>query len=166
MRDLSGLGEFDAVLCWSTSFGYFDDAGNRTALAEMVRVLRPGGPILIGHQNRDFVLRTYLTMLEPGADEPSPPRFVTERGDDVEIDRIEYDHATGRLITHRLIVREGHVKRQDYVLRLFSFTEIADWLQTAGIEDVRVWGDQGGPLTLRSRKMYVRGSKAATLRPA
>jgi 2-polyprenyl-3-methyl-5-hydroxy-6-metoxy-1,4-benzoquinol methylase len=39
MRDLSGLGEFDAVLCWSTSFGYFDDAGNRAALPEMARVL-------------------------------------------------------------------------------------------------------------------------------
>jgi hypothetical protein len=98
-------------------------------------------------------------MLEPDIDEPSPPRFVTEHGDDVEIDRIEYDCTTDRLITHRIIARDGHVKRQDYVLRLFSLTEITNWLQTAGIEAVRAWGDRGGPFTLRSRKMYVRGAK-------
>jgi ubiquinone/menaquinone biosynthesis C-methylase UbiE len=35
------------VICWFTSFGYFDDDDNRNVLSEFARVLGPGGRLLI-----------------------------------------------------------------------------------------------------------------------
>src|SRR6185503_10451218 len=43
LRDLPVPGPFDAVVCWFTSFGYFDDHDNQKTLAEFAGVLRPGG---------------------------------------------------------------------------------------------------------------------------
>ncbi len=43
MRELPWQGRFDRVVSWFTAFGYFDDAQNRQVLAEIARVLKPGG---------------------------------------------------------------------------------------------------------------------------
>ena len=48
---------FDAVVNLFTAFGYFSDAENEHVLAEVVRVLRPGGCFLIDVANRDALLR-------------------------------------------------------------------------------------------------------------
>lgn len=44
----------DAVLCMWQSFGHFDADTNIAALAEMARVLRPGGRLLLDLYHRDF----------------------------------------------------------------------------------------------------------------
>lgn len=139
----------------STSYGYFDDDGNRCALTEMARALRPGGKLLIGHQNRDFVLRTYLDMLQPPADEPAPVRFVHEKEDAFLIDTITHDSRTDVLVTDRVIMRGGTPRRLRYAFRLFTFAELRTWLAEAGFSAITAFGDHGGDFSLRSRKMYV-----------
>lgn len=53
MRALGFSPGFDLVTNLFTSFGYFTEAGeNERALAEMVRVLRPGGRLVMDHINR------------------------------------------------------------------------------------------------------------------
>jgi SAM-dependent methyltransferase len=47
MRELSLVGQFDAVLLLSGSFGFFDDAVNQDVLARVARALRPGGRVLV-----------------------------------------------------------------------------------------------------------------------
>ena len=47
MRDLGFADEFDAVVCWFTAFGYFDDDGNRLVLREVHDALRRGGTFLV-----------------------------------------------------------------------------------------------------------------------
>jgi len=42
MRDPPWEGRFDRMLSWFTSFGYFDDEGNRAVLAAAFRTLKPG----------------------------------------------------------------------------------------------------------------------------
>jgi len=44
----------DAVLCMWQSFGHFDADTNAAALAEMARVLRPNGRLLLDIYHRDF----------------------------------------------------------------------------------------------------------------
>jgi SAM-dependent methyltransferase len=45
---------FDAVICMWQSFGHFDSAGNTAVLAEMARVLRPNGTLVLDVYHRGF----------------------------------------------------------------------------------------------------------------
>ena len=60
MRKLpSADAEYDVLINWFTSFGYFDDDENRQVLREFHRVLKPGRKLLIDHQNRERIIRIF-----------------------------------------------------------------------------------------------------------
>src|SRR5690606_27992457 len=63
MRDMSFDGAFDAVLCWGTTFGYFDDEGNKKTLKRLYSALRVGGKMLLELCNRDFVVRSQPNLV-------------------------------------------------------------------------------------------------------
>ncbi|HEX6869724.1 MAG TPA: methyltransferase domain-containing protein [Micromonosporaceae bacterium] len=134
---------FDAAISWFTAFGYFTDEENRRVLAEVARVLKPGGRFVIDINNRDWL----VPNLQPDR--------VTERGDDLMIDRSRLDLLTSRVLTTRTTVRDGRVRRADYFVRLFAFPELRDWLLAAGFTKVDGFGDEGGPLTPSSRRLLV-----------
>ena len=50
-------GALDGVVCFWQSFGYFDDTTNRTVLAEVARVLRPGGIAILDVYHRLYYER-------------------------------------------------------------------------------------------------------------
>jgi SAM-dependent methyltransferase len=54
MRDLSGLGPFDAALIMWQSFGYFEPAGNLGVLREIAGRLRSGGRLVLDLYHRGF----------------------------------------------------------------------------------------------------------------
>ena len=141
MRELPWESRFDRVLCWFTSFGYFDDAGNRQVLREAWRALKPGGALLIENNN--------VAQLLPRA----LPWIVTERDGDFMIDSWKFDPVSGRGLSERIVVREGRVRRFDFAVRMFIAAELGDWLRNAGFERVEFYGGDGEPLTAESRRM-------------
>ena len=64
MRDLPWSAQFEAVVCWFTSFGYFDDDDNREVLRQFRKVLRPGGALLIETLHHDSLARGTFTGRE------------------------------------------------------------------------------------------------------
>ena len=48
----------DAVICMWQSFGHFDARGNASALAEIARVLLPGGVVILDLYRREFYTRS------------------------------------------------------------------------------------------------------------
>src|SRR5580658_3195877 len=108
LRALPCAGPFDAVVCWYTSFGFFDDDDCRRTLAEFRRVLRPGGRVLIETMHHDGAVRHFT-----GA----PDATVVSRGDDAMIDLSRFDPLTGRLETERTVHRGGQVRRTFHYLR-------------------------------------------------
>ncbi|MGE0432329.1 MAG: class I SAM-dependent methyltransferase [Planctomycetota bacterium] len=134
---------FDLLINWFTAFGYFDDATNQRVLAGMRRVIRPGGTLLIELNHRDFLLRNFR------------PQAITERGDSFMLDNVSFDPLTGRTTTHRTMIRDGRTRRVTFVVRLFTFTEIRDWLNAAGFADVTAVGRDGQPMTLESNRMVL-----------
>ena len=142
MRSLPWSEEtFDRVVNWFTSFGYFPDPDLRRVLAEAQRVLKPGGRLLIENNNRDRILCNLQ------------PEGVTERGDDFLIDRREFDPASSRFLNERIVIRGGKVRRSRYFVRMFTPAELRDWLLEAGFAAVEVYGEDGAPIGLESRRM-------------
>ncbi|KPM54288.1 SAM-dependent methyltransferase [Frankia sp. CcI49] len=135
MRMLPWVERFDRVISWSTSFGYFDDTANRQVLTQAARALKTGGLIVFDLNNRDWLVREFQ------------PTIVVERDGDMLIDRNRLEPLTGRVVTERIVVREGRIRRLSFFVRLFTFTELRDWLLAAGFTDVDGYGNDGAPLS-------------------
>ncbi len=148
LRDLPWSLEFDAVLSWSTSFGYFeDDEENRRVLREYAKVLRPGGQLLLEPMNVERCLRA-----AGGGDERT---FVMEDGDAVLVDRYRYEPLTARLHTIRTIFDARGRRTVQNSLRALTFPELGSWLEAAGFEGATAYDEQGEPFSSSSRRMVV-----------
>jgi SAM-dependent methyltransferase len=132
---------FDRVVSWFTSFGYFSDAENRTVLAEAVRVLRPGGRLMIEANNLTELLPRWL------------PSTVIERDGDFVVDRANFDPVTGWATTDRVVVRDGATRRFRYSVRMFIAVELGAWLREAGFSAVEFRGRAGEGLVAQSKRM-------------
>jgi SAM-dependent methyltransferase len=148
LRELPWSDRFDAALNWYTSFGYFDDEGNRRVLSAFSRALKPGGRLLLEQMNRDSLLR----QIPAGG---SPLVALTERDDDLMIDRVHFDLLEGRSRTERIIVRDGHVRRVRFSLAQRTLPELSASLRHAGFERIAVHGVDGEPLRPDSRRMLI-----------
>ena len=143
MRELPWEGRFDAAVNWFTSFGYFDDDGNKAWLATVLRTLKPGGRLVIDVHSRDVFMQNRM------------PAAVFERDGNLVVDRFSYDVTTGREQTERWIVRGGDVRKTEYSVRFYAFTELQSLLLDVGFSSVDGVGHDGEPLTLDSRRMIV-----------
>jgi len=144
MRRLPWTAKFDRVVSWFTAYGYFDDQQNKAVLAEVARSLRPGGRFLVELNNRDWIVRNFQ------------PHRATQAGDDFMIDQSPPpDPLTGRMTTRRTIIRGGVVRHTSYSVRMFTFTELRDWLLDAGFSVVDGYDERGEPLAMDSRRMIV-----------
>lgn len=141
MRALPWEHRFDRVISWFTSFGYFDDDGNRTVLRQAHRALRPGGALLIENNNLAELLGRWL------------PARVVERDGDLSIDRSVFDPTTGRATTDRVLVRDGRTRRFSFSVRMFIAVELRDWLLETGFTEVNFFDMEGEPLTAQGRRM-------------
>jgi SAM-dependent methyltransferase len=144
MRALPWTQRFDRVVNWFTAFGYFDDPGNRQVLTQIARVLRPGGRVAFDLMNRDWLVREF-----------QPTHVAAERDGDLIIDRARLDPLTSRALTERIVLRGGRIRRIRFFVRLFTFTELRDWLLTAGLTSVDGYGEDGAPLSPTCRRLIV-----------
>ena len=147
MRSIPWRGRFDRVLCWFTSFGYFDDDDNRRVLREAYEALKPGGLLAVEVNHRDNLLPRYLEEV------------VTERDGDRMIDRHRIDLQTGRSHDERTIIRRGKQRTFEFSVRMLTAAELRDWMRAAGFGEAHAFGEDGEPLTLEHRRMTVVGRK-------
>jgi SAM-dependent methyltransferase len=146
MRQLPAwTGRFDRVVNWTTAFGYFDDVTNRAVLAEIVRVLKPGGRLAMDLDNLTKFLASF-----------TPSRITASRSNgDMLVDRNHLDPLTARFEVERTVIRDGRARTLTFLKRLFGFPELRDWLVAAGFTNVAGYGEDGEPLRREHNRMLV-----------
>ena len=137
---------FDTALNLFSSLGYLGDEEDTRALAEIRRVLRPGGRLLIEILHRDRIVRHFAEqdwhLLGEG-------RLLLEQR--------TFDPISGvAQTTQTLIESAGARESRTFSIRVYTATELLAMLAEAGFEETRCHGDlQGGPFSTDSRLVVV-----------
>src|SRR5919204_5289348 len=131
MRAIPWRDRFDVVVNWFTSFGYHEDDELHAILRGVRETLRPGGR---------FLLETvHLPVLMLRFHDPS----VRERDGDLLIERRRFDALESKMLSDYVAVRGGEVRRYSIFIRMFTFTELRDWLLAAGFSEAAAYGRDG-----------------------
>ena len=153
MRRLGYAVEFDAVICFFTSFGYFALGQNETVLRRMARALRPGGRLLVDHRN-------------PAHDAALPRRHWYRAGRQRFIleDR-RFDPRTKVTDCTQLVVAAGGdgAMQRRFRVQEFSLAEWRRMLGQAGLRLIRAYAGYDGRAyrPALSERLIVVAEKAA-----
>ena len=121
---------FDHVMMFFTSFGYFEeDEENSRVLAEVARVVRPGGGFLLDLPDRESTLKSLV---------PNSQRRVGE----LTIEEARSITADGKRVEKQVSLK-GPSGEEGYIesVRLFSAEEVTSMLKQEGWGDIRCYGD-------------------------
>lgn len=143
-------GSFDAVVNLYSSLGLFlDDREDINALAEMRRVLRPGGRLLVETMHRDDVVRHYA------------PRDAWQLADGTEVRvRRRFDPIRGISYESLHWRRKRSKGQKRSAFRVRTATEMAGLLEAAGLRPT-LWlgGWDGSPFNPGSARLIVVGQR-------
>jgi SAM-dependent methyltransferase len=144
MRDLPWEGEFDAALCFSGSFGYFDDDGNAEFARAVRRALRPGARFLVD----THVMESLLPIFQE--------RDWRRVGDTIVVEERRIDHEAARVDSDWTFVVDGRVLTHPVSIRLYTYRELANLLLAAGFTDVVGYDGEGRPFAVpQSRRLRI-----------
>jgi SAM-dependent methyltransferase len=137
---------FDAALTLFSSLGYLGDEEDTRALAEIGRVLRPGGRLVIEIMHRDLLVRRFheqdWQMLGEG-------RLLLEQR--------TFDPALGLAQTTQTLIEPGGDRdSRTFSLRVYTATELLAMLERAGFAEAKCYGDfEGAPFATDTRLVIV-----------
>jgi SAM-dependent methyltransferase/RimJ/RimL family protein N-acetyltransferase len=146
MRSLSYEHEFDAVVNWFTSFGYFDPPTNDRVLASFAQALRPGGRLLLELHNPWRLQRLIAAAGGSSA-------YVVDRDGDMMADRVTYDPETRLSRTERFAIRGGHLRRLEFTLEQVPAPDLVNRLRRAGFASVELFAEGGTAFAPNSRRL-------------
>ncbi len=129
MREIGFVGAFDAIVCWGTTFGYFDEEQNRGVIQRLYTALKPMGLLLLDVVNRDYVIK-------------SQPNLVWFEGDGcVCMEETNFNYISSRLEVKRtVILDDGRQRESQYSIRLYALNEIGTVLHRKGFRVAEVTG--------------------------
>ena len=144
---------FDVALNLFTSLGYLGDAEDTKALAEICRVLRPGGRLLIETMHRDLLVRQFR---EQDWRLAGQGRLLLEQR--------TFDAAAGvAQTTQTLVDNTGARDSRSFSVRIYTATELVAMLDSAGFEETRCHGDlDGRPFATDTRLVVVARRSASS----
>jgi len=137
---------FDAALNLFSSLGYLGDEEDTRALAEIGRVLRPDGRLVIELMHRDRLVRSFTEhdwhLMGEG-------RLLLEQR--------TFDPVSGiAQTTQTLVEPNGERDSRTFSIRVYTATELLAMLEHAGFAEVRCHGDlAGGPFATDTRLVVV-----------
>lgn len=126
MRALPFRGAFDAATSFFTSFGYFDDAGNRAAMEGIAGALRPGGMLLLDFLN---AVAVESHLVPESREERDGRKYHVRR-------RID----EGRVVKDVVIEEEGLTLSYSESVRLYLHHDLIRLMKDAGLSAIASYG--------------------------
>jgi ubiquinone/menaquinone biosynthesis C-methylase UbiE len=125
-----GPANFDAAMNLFTGIGYYGEDADRTAFAEVRRVLRPGAKFVLETMHRDLLMSVFAE------------KDWDDLGDGaIAFEHRSFDHVGGAVETFlRLVRADGGHASFGYRIRTYTATELAAMLRDAGFADVEFFG--------------------------
>jgi SAM-dependent methyltransferase len=141
---------FDAVLNLFSSIGYRGEDADRQMLGEFLRVLRPGGVLILETLHRDRLMTIF-----------QPRRWEPLENDAVLVEESRFDPVAGEIETDHILFAEGERRAVTFRVRVYTATELVRLLADVGFVDIECFGDlEGGELT-RETRLAVRARRPA-----
>jgi SAM-dependent methyltransferase len=139
-------GSFDAAFNLFSSLGYLGDDDDTRVLAEIGRVLRPGGRLVIEIVHRDLLVSNFAERDWHAAGEG---RLLLEQR---AFDPVEGVAQT----TQTAIYGRGERESRTFSVRLYTATELLAMLRRAGYAETRCFGNLAGePFGVGTRLVIV-----------
>ena len=135
---------FDAALNLFTSFGFFADAADdRRVVAELARVLKPGGLLVWNGGSRDGVMSRFLER----------DWWQSDDGTMIAHERT-FDPLTGFLTIRSTWQGKKEGGEREHRIRLYTASRLAELCRDAGLVVEQAWdGWSERPLTRRTTEM-------------
>ncbi|MEV8038995.1 methyltransferase domain-containing protein [Streptomyces sp. NPDC086182] len=147
MRNPPVDGGFDVVLVWSTSLGYYDECDDEATLSSALRILVPGGRLLVESRHWDTFGRTFDSYTEKSC------------GDDLLREWHHYDPLLGQQITQQEVVIDGRSSRRSYHVRRYGVPELRSLTLRLGFERVTAHDERAQLLAPTSERAVLRAHR-------
>jgi SAM-dependent methyltransferase len=130
MRELDASEEYDATVCFFTSFGYFNDEENLDFARRVARALRPGGRFLLELHIAETVYPIFREREWSWVSQEPPLRVLEER---------RFDLDSGRMESTWTFIGEGETASRWTSLRVYSYRELQALLREAGFSRLQAF---------------------------
>jgi ubiquinone/menaquinone biosynthesis C-methylase UbiE len=132
MRRINFREEFDIVISWFTTFGYFNDREDASVIKRIARALKENGVLLIDVVNGEWIKNAGSFIHNP--------RTWCDYKDFIVLESHKYDKQKSRDNCRRIFLRGGRRKEYSWSLRLYSFGEMKSLLLRGGFEIIKIYG--------------------------
>ncbi len=151
MRDISLDAQYDAVVCFFGSFGYFDAEGDERFARAVARALSAGGRFLVDIPSLEVVLRDFRD------------RFWFEAGGMFVLNETAFDYVTGRMESDWTLVGEGRAPETRHSsIRMYTFHQLRELLGAAGFASVEGYDAPTlEPFGLKAERLLLVATKQA-----
>ena len=151
MRNIPFENEFDAVINIFTAFGYLENQDeDQQVLKQVYKALKPGGLFLLEIMHREGLMRHFS------------PQMIERHPDGlIVLEERSFDLLTSRSEAKiTMIYPDGQRKEYGHAARVYSLTELAQMLTTAGLQVKSYYGTwDGRELTIDSFRLILLGQK-------
>ena len=150
VRDLPWWDEFDAAICFWSSFGYMDEKGNRQFAEAVWRSVKPEAPFLLETHNIETLL--------PGFRE----KHWFRAGDWLVLEERSFDHIGSRINVDWTFIKNSVIETKKTSIRLYTYREICDLLRSSGFDDFSSFDTvTGDPFSLDASRLTLIARKQA-----
>ncbi|MEL6676377.1 MAG: class I SAM-dependent methyltransferase [Bacteroidota bacterium] len=142
--DLSLQSSFDLAVLLFNSLGFFTETEILTLLAKVEASLKPGGYFCLDIQNRDRLLAGLQ------------PTYLSEKGEDLMIDRISFDPISGTTTNQRTYLKDGQRFETPFTMYAYHYGDLKRMLKDSGFTVEKVLGGwQDEPFDHKARRIFL-----------